>query len=854
MKICPACQTANAGENRFCQQCGKPFEAPPESTVRWTGQQMSIRLPRRAMPLDALFAGKNRIVIGRAPDCDVCLPHPMVSRYHALLERRPEGLRLRDLASVNGVWIAGRRIGEPVTIHDGERVGIGPFLFTLREGVIYSLDSSRSLRLEARHLEKVVPLPDGQKRKLLDNINLVVNPGEFVSLLGPSGSGKSTLMDCLNGRRRATGGQVLANGEDFYRHFDNFRQSLGYVPQKDIVHTQLTVHRALYYTARLRLPTDTDPAELHARVEAVMQEMELGPHRDTLVAHLSGGQIKRVSLGAELLAQPCLLYIDEATSGLDAGTEARMMRLFRRLSDEGRSILCITHNVDNVEQCHLALILARGKLMYYGPPHEAPRYFGVRRISDIYDRLNEKPLEEWERAFIASEAYQEFVAGRLAARPADSAEITPLAESEAAVRPVSLSLSSLLADSRKLVSLSNWPPLADRFRELTVRYLRVREILAPLLDQWHQFRVLTRRYVELIVSDRRGLRLLLLQAPLVALFLLIGFINKDYRSEIPMPRPLTDSERRMLTLLHGLDQLLASDQLIPPERQALEQLRQPDLDFTELKVIREARFTMNVDGEPTTVTGGELLEAARQLRESKITDNLLAFHGPVVPDRHGINPRFTYILLFVLVMIVMWFGCNNAAKEIVKEEAIYGRERAVNLGIVPYLASKFLVLTLITALHALLLMVLVFGVLEALQRFVPGCTAPPPEYCLAYLPQFGVLVLLAMSGVALGLLLSACVSSPDRANALLPYVLIPQLILGGGILDVQRGALSILAMSLSPVYWAYRAVHRGADALPAGFPGHVEYRDGLMLPCAMLALQSIVMLAATAWALRRKEA
>jgi ABC-type multidrug transport system fused ATPase/permease subunit len=162
----------------------------------------------------------------------------MVSRYHALLERLPGGLRLRDLSSVNGVWVAGRRIAEPVFIHEGQRVGVGPFLFTLRRGVIHSLDSSRSLRLEARQLEKVVPLPEGGKRKLLDNINLVVNPGEFVSLLGPSGSGKSTLMDCLNGRRRATGGKVLANGEDFYRHFDNFRQSLGYVPQKEKVKTK----------------------------------------------------------------------------------------------------------------------------------------------------------------------------------------------------------------------------------------------------------------------------------------------------------------------------------------------------------------------------------------------------------------------------------------------------------------------------------------------------------------------------------------------------------------------------------------------------------------------------------------
>src|SRR5213079_805906 len=129
----------------------------------------------------------------------------------------------------------------------------------------------------------------------------------------------------------------------------------------------------------LRLPRDTATSEFQSRIEEVIREMELGPHRDTLIASLSGGQIKRVSLGAELLAQPCLLYIDEATSGLDAGTEARMMKLFRRLADEGRSIVCITHNVDNVDQCHLALVLARGKLVYYGPPHEAPRYFQVRR-------------------------------------------------------------------------------------------------------------------------------------------------------------------------------------------------------------------------------------------------------------------------------------------------------------------------------------------------------------------------------------------------------------------------------------------------------------------------------------------
>jgi hypothetical protein len=135
-----------------------------------------------------------------------------------------------------------------------------------------------------------------------------------------------------------------------------------------------------------------------------------------------------------------------------------------------------------------------------------------------------------------------------------------------------------------------------------------------------------------------------------------------------------------------------------------------------------------------------------------------------------------------------------------------------------------------------------------------GQSAPHPEHLLAFLPLLGVLVLLAMAGVAVGLLLSASVSTPDRANALLPYVLIPQMILGGGFLSVSDGALYWLAAILSPVYWAYRAVHLGASSLPAGFPGHVDYPDTVLLPCEALIAQTVVLLAFTAWCLRRREA
>ena len=476
MKTCANCQTVNADKNAFCQQCGRAFVALADGigdkTVSWNGQRIAVQVtPYRNVPVAALFQQKDRLVIGRAPDCDVCLPHPMVSRYHALLEKLPEGLRLRDLASINGVWVGGERITGPVLLREGHRVGIGPFLFSLNQGIINTVDNSRSLRLEARGLEKVIPLAKGQTRKLLDDINLVVEPGEFVSLLGPSGSGKSTLMDCLNGRRRATGGRVLANGEDFYRHFNNFRQSLGYVPQKDIVHTQLTVYRALITRPNCGCRRTPILRSCTARIDEVLREMELVPHKDTLVANLSGGQIKRVSLGAELLAEPCMLYIDEATSGLDAGTETRMMHLFRGLSNVGRSIVCITHNLENVDQCHLILILARGKLMYYGPPAEAPDYFKVNRISEIYDRLGIHEPEVWEREFKATSLYQQFVTKRLE-MPAGAGQAAPEGPKQE-----SQGVAALLLEGRKLISRSEWPMLADRFRNLTARYLKVRAVV-----------------------------------------------------------------------------------------------------------------------------------------------------------------------------------------------------------------------------------------------------------------------------------------------------------------------------------------------------------------------------------------
>jgi hypothetical protein len=328
--------------------------------------------------------------------------------------------------------------------------------------------------------------------------------------------------------------------------------------------------------------------------------------------------------------------------------------------------------------------------------------------------------------------------------------------------------------------------------------LRFRERLTPVHEVWHQFRVLTARYAELTFSDRRSLRLFWLQAPIVAVFILLGFVNKPYdeRLKVIPTRNLTEDERE---IVHVVEQ-------------------------------RAEEF------------GAPGREVAREIHKFLELDAL-------------VNPRFTYMLLYIVAITVLWFGCNNAAKEIVKEEAIYGRERAVNLGIFPYLASKFVVLSILSAAQTALLLLVVFGTLALLHAAL-GHAVPYPDYMLDYVQQYGVLVLLAMTGVALGLLLSACVTSPERANALLPYVLIPQIILGGGMLPIRSDGepLHSLALIFSPVYWAFRACRRGATKLPADLPISMDYDDSVALACTALTMQLVVLLFATAWFLKRKDA
>src|SRR5204862_3613517 len=167
----------------------------------------------------------------------------------------------------------------------------------------------------------------------------------------------------------------------------------------------------LRYTAELRLPPDTRRPEIATNVSDILEVVGLAKRRGTLIRHLSGGQVKRASLANELIARPSLLFLDEVTSGLDEQTDRAMMELFRQVADNGKTVVCITHSLANVEAtCHLVVILTEGgRLACVGTPAEARAYFGIERLGDVYRLLGSHPAEHWQSRFAASPLFGRYV-------------------------------------------------------------------------------------------------------------------------------------------------------------------------------------------------------------------------------------------------------------------------------------------------------------------------------------------------------------------------------------------------------------------------------------------------------------
>ena len=356
----------------------------------------------KGKPADSISLGSD-LIFGRSGDVDVLLSDPVVSRRHAMIESGPKGYRLLDLHSKSGSFVNGRRFDE----HDlviGDQIQFGPFFF------IY--DGKQLIRVRRLSVGRIIAIgliKQGDNGPILNRAGFVAEPGQFIGILGPSGAGKTTLLNALSGLRPAESGKILFDQTDLYKNLGQLRSLFGYVPQDDIVHSDLTVTEALTFAARLRLPAGTPRSEIVKLVDHTIASLGLSDRVNLKTGRLSGGQRKRVSVGVELLSRPPLLFLDEPTSGLDPLAEFKLMELLRRLADTGCTVVCTTHVMENVYLMDQIAIISDGRVVFQGAPDEARSRFGVTRLSALYDALqaiDPKTLPAFEPA-VPSEPEQE---------------------------------------------------------------------------------------------------------------------------------------------------------------------------------------------------------------------------------------------------------------------------------------------------------------------------------------------------------------------------------------------------------------------------------------------------------------
>jgi len=199
----------------------------------------------------------------------------------------------------------------------------------------------------------------------LDDIDIRVNEGESVAIMGPSGSGKSTLLHILGCLERPTSGRYILDGKDVFessdRQLSNFRANhIGFVFQTFNLLSQLTV------LENVELPflySSSDNGETRARVTRAIEQVGLINRLNHRPAELSGGEMQRVAIARALAIEPTLILADEPTGNLDSRTSEEILELFERLHDDGATMLMVTHDREVASRSQRVMTLRDGKFI-----------------------------------------------------------------------------------------------------------------------------------------------------------------------------------------------------------------------------------------------------------------------------------------------------------------------------------------------------------------------------------------------------------------------------------------------------------------------------------------------------------
>ena len=202
---------------------------------------------------------------------------------------------------------------------------------------------------------------DYGKHRALDDLSLTISEGELVGVVGPNGAGKTSFVKALCGRLKLQG-ELKVCGKNLLRGTDR-RQHIALVPQDIGLYPHLTAHENLDVIGRLL------GLKGKQGVSDALDAVEMGQHANLRVSDMSGGMKRRINVAAAILTKPSLVIFDEPTAGVDAPARDTVHRLARKLADDGKAVILITHELDQAEAlCDKVLVLCNGKRLAFEPP------------------------------------------------------------------------------------------------------------------------------------------------------------------------------------------------------------------------------------------------------------------------------------------------------------------------------------------------------------------------------------------------------------------------------------------------------------------------------------------------------
>ena len=232
----------------------------------------------------------------------------------------------------------------------------------------------------------------------LRGISFTLQKASMMAIMGPSGSGKTTLLQVVLGEIKARQAKIQLDSKDFREYFSFFQPYISYVPQDDLLFSNLSVYENVYYKLKLSLPGLKDPSEIRSRIQNLLRSVDLYEQRDMLVGDvnnkkLSGGQRRRLNIALELISGPAILILDEPTSGLSSKDSESIIQLLGELRDQGKIVISTIHqpNASIFKSFDKVLLMDKGGVqVYFGDAAAAFDYFDEELLQLEDPALTEK--------------------------------------------------------------------------------------------------------------------------------------------------------------------------------------------------------------------------------------------------------------------------------------------------------------------------------------------------------------------------------------------------------------------------------------------------------------------------------